>query len=440
MPILFSQNIRSLLRTLRPLDALLPCSLVLHLYKTNSALSQGLLLIWVAIRFLEPVFQNRGKVDSRHLGTAYALFTGLLLFQAHTIAIRADKVGFSQYLMVAIGLAVGFTLNLKAWRILLQWMNIATLSICTVLLSHFQSHEMWIGIIQGDGIMSSVNDEIFAKGYGGINRIATMLCLLTIASWASARLSKSRFFQILGGLGTCIGYFTCLASESRMAAIAPITGIIISWLIIHGRSLLRSSNRKNLIIRAILILGPFFAIGTFVVGSDLDVGFSGDLTRLKLIRCWLSSVYKTKISNIVWGNSREKVMSLCSNNNIGNADDTKRAIGHAHNTFAHITGLHGLFGIIAICILIIVIYRGMISQILHSRITFKSISSNPITNFSWGEACLGFNLTILICSLTTTIHIYNHVNQLLIGLLLSASLAPPLTARNTRPCLPPEPL
>ncbi len=434
------QNIKLFLTKLQLQDALLPCSLVLHLYKTNSALSQGLLLIWVVIRFLEPVFQNRGKVDSRHLGTAYALFTGLLLFQAHTIATRADKVGFSQYLMVAIGLAVGFTLNLKAWRILLQWMNIATLSICTVLLSHFQSPEMWMGIIQGDGIMRSVNDEIFAKGYGGINRVATMLCLLTIASWASARLSKGRLFQILGGLGTFIGYFTCLASESRMAAIAPITGIIIGWLIIHGRSLLRSSNRKNTAIKAMLILSPFFAIGTLVLGSDLDVGFSGDVTRLKLIRCWLSSTYKIKISNVAWGNSREQVMNLCSNNNIGNVDETKRAIGHAHNTLAHITGLHGLFGIIAICILIIVIYRGMISQISYSPITPNSIPSNAITSFSWGEACLGFNLTILICSLTTTIHIYNHVNQLLVGLLLSASLASSLTARNMSATLPPEPL
>ena len=433
MPILFSQNISSLLRKLRPLDALLPFSLILQLDKSQNSLSLGLLLIWVVLRFLEPILINRSRQDSRHAGTAYALFLGLLLFQARAIVTRTDQIGISQYLMVALGLAVGFSLSPDAWRRLLQWLNLATLAISIRLLSHFRFEQDWLG---------EVNREVFDEGYGNINRLAVVLCLLTITSWASARLSRRRFFQILGGLGAGVGYVTCLFTESRMAAIAPLTAVIACWLILHGHSLLTSKARmsKPLLIAAVLI--PLGTIWTFVILPDIDVGFSGDNTRMRLIRCWAGSLFSGESSLLYGtGHSREKIMALCSDKNIGNiAAHLPGAAGHAHNAYVHLTALHGLFGVVAILLLVLVSSHGMLHHLRLAQASNSKDTKRSSINFSWGEACLGFNLTILICSLTTTIHIYNHVNQLLIGLLLSASLAPSLTARNTRPSFPPEPL
>jgi hypothetical protein len=143
-------------KKLRPLDALLPISIVVQLDKAQNSLSLGLLLIWVALRFLDPVVKNRSRNDNRHSGTAYALLIGLLLFQARAIVTRSDETGISQYLMVALGLAVGFSLGLNAWRRLLQWINLATLAISITLLSHFRLEHGWL---------QDLNRQLFNEGY-----------------------------------------------------------------------------------------------------------------------------------------------------------------------------------------------------------------------------------------------------------------------------------
>lgn len=90
----------------------LPVSLVLQLDKAHNRLSLGLILTWVALRFLEPVLKFRSRPDSLHMGTAYAIFLGLSLFQARAIVTRSDTSGISQYLMVAMGMAVGYSLSI----------------------------------------------------------------------------------------------------------------------------------------------------------------------------------------------------------------------------------------------------------------------------------------------------------------------------------------
>ena len=427
------QDISSLLKKLRPLDALLPISIVVQLDKAQNSLSLGLLLIWVALRFLDPVVKNRSRNDNRHSGTVYALFLGLLLFQARAIVTRSDETGISQYLMVALGLAVGFSLGLDAWRRLLQWINLATLAISITLLSHFRLEHGWL---------QDLNRQLFNEGYGNINRLGVVMCLLTISSWASARLSRHRLFQALGACGTVVGYLTCLATESRMAAITPLFAVLASWLILHARPLLKSKTKAKLPLMIAAGLIPLGTIWTFVILPDLDVGFSGDITRMRLIRCWAGSLFSGQSSLLYGtGHDRSKIMELCSDANIGNIwAGVQGASGHAHNTYAQLIALHGLFGIVAILILVLLISRGMIHQCRMATTGDNPDTTPEWASFSWGEACLGFNLTVLIGSLATTIHIYNHVNQLLIGLLLSASLAPSLTTRNTRPSLPPESL
>ena len=427
------QDISPFFKRLRPLDALLPISLVLQLDKAQNSLSLGLILIWVALCFLDPVIKNRSKHDSRHSGTVYALCLGLLLFQARTIVTGSDETGISQYLMVALGVAVGFSLGLNAWRRLLQWINLATLAISITLLSHFRIEHDWL---------QDINRQLFNEGYGNINRLGVVLCLLTITSWASARLSRHRLFQALGASGAALGYLTCLATESRMAAITPLIAVFASWVILHGSPLLKSKSKAKLPLMVAAVLIPLGTIWTFVILPDIDVGFSGDNTRMRLIRCWAGSLFSGQSSLLYGtGHNRSKIMELCSDANIGNIwAGVPGASGHAHNTYAQLMALHGLFGIVAILILVLVISRGMIEQCRTSIAGETTETVHGWTNFSWGEACLGFNLTVLIGSLLTTIHIYNHVNQLLIGLLLSASLAPSLTTRNTRPSLPAEPL
>ena len=432
MPIPSTRDISSLLKKLHPLDSLLPISIILQLDKAKNSLSLGLILIWVALRFLNPIVKNRSRNDSRHSGTGYALLVGLLLFQARAIVTGSDETGISQYLMVALGLAVGFSLGLDDWRRLLQWINLSTLAISITVLSHFRIEQGWL---------QDLNRQLFNEGYGNINRLAVVLCLLTISSWASARLSRHRLFQVLGACGSALGYLTCLATESRMAAITPLIAILASWLILHARPLLQSKAQAKLplIIGAGLI--PLGIIWKFVILPDLNVGFSSDIHRMKLIRCWAGSLFSGQSSLLYGtGHDRSKIMELCSDANIGNWASAQGASGHAHNTYAQLMALHGLFGIVAILILVLLISRGMIHQCRIATIDDNSDRTPKWASFSWGEACLCFNLTVLIGSLPTTIHIYNHVNQLLIGLLLSASLAPSLTTRNTRPSLPSESL
>lgn len=414
-----TKKITLFLTALRPLDALLPISIILQLDKAKNSLSLGLLLIWIAIRFVEPVLKRSTKKDSRHMGTAYAIFLGLLLFQSRAIVTHSDETGMSQYLMVAMGLAVGYSLSLKAWRSLLHWLNLATLVISITFLSNFRLEHDWL---------QDINLQVFNEGYGNINRLAVMFSLLTIASWGAARLSRRTVFQVLGGVGAGLGYLTCLATESRMATITPLVAVIASWLIIHGRTLLESTARTKLPLIAAISMIPLSTIWAFGILPDLDVGLSGDITRIRLIRCWAESIFSGS-NRFLYGTgyNREKIMELCSDIKIGNISaHAPGSSGHAHNTYAHLTALHGLLGITAIIILAIIISRGMLQ---HIQLEYKLSGSQhhlpiPLRSFSWGDACLAINLTILFMSLSTTVHIYNHVNQLVIGLLLSASLAP----------------
>lgn len=400
------------LKRWRPIDGLLGAGLILQLYRDLRELSLGLLLIWVAIRFLEQVRDHRRVPGSHHAGTVYALFTGLLLIQSRTIVTGSDELGFTQYFLVATGIASGYTLTKASWRTLLNWMSLTTFIMSIWLLSFYNDTPEWL---------NQAYRAVFDEGYGNINRLGVALSILTIGSWYAARLATRGPFRIATGVAAGLGYITCLATESRMAAIAPLIGAVGGWGIRHAPTLLKGTNKFKLaaLVTAILIT-PIAAIWIFVFQPDLDVGMSGDSVRLRISSCWIRSIFSGNNRFLYGtGHDREAIMKMCSDEKIGNIwANTPGSAGHAHNTFAHIIGLHGLFGFLALTILAIVIVRGIFA---HCRQPQEA--PNPIQG-SWGETCIGINLTLLICALSTTIYIYNHLNQLLIGLMLSCALCP----------------
>lgn len=145
-----------------------------------------------------------------------------------------------------------------------------------------------------------------------------------------------------------------------MAAIAALVAIAASWLILHGRGLLKSSGRGKFIWLLGIILIPLRTIWTFAILPDIDVGFSGDNTRIRLIRCCAESIFTGK-NGVLYGTGHHKqqMMELCSDTKIGNIwANPPESSGHSHNTYAHLTGLHGLQGVVAI----LIISRGMLNH------------------------------------------------------------------------------
>ena len=92
-------------------------------------------------------------------------------------------------------------------------------------------------------------------------------------------------------------------------------------------------------------------------------------------------------------------------------------IGHAHNTFAQIAGQHGILGIISLLILVLLVVIGLRTQLANVR---GVLPLGP-EGMTWAEAALGINLALAFTSFTTTIFIYSHLNQVLIGLLAATA-------------------
>jgi hypothetical protein len=137
--------------------------------------------------------------------------------------------------------------------------------------------------------------------------------------------------------------------------------------------------------------------------------------------CWAGSIFAGN-NRFLYGTGHDKtfIMERCTDEKVGNYWQAVpgNTTGHAHNVFAHIMGLHGVFGIIAMGLLATIYVKG----VLYFAKTEEIFASLPISYAPWSEAIISMGVFMLVCSMSTTFYIYNHTLQVLIGLALGMPL------------------
>jgi O-antigen ligase len=418
-------RIRTWLGQWRPGDALLPIIILLHLYKATRDTSLGLLVIWMAWRLTLPLIERYLGSDRRGPVLSHvALFLGLLLVNARPIALRDDIEGPTQFLVIALGFVLGTLLVQKAWRATFAWLALsAILLIAPFLQEAFAS---------GGGLPFSFEaiERIYSstmRGYGGISRFATLALILTICSWYLLLLSRSLLTRSLGLAGVISGYILCLGSGSRTSVVAAPMAAALAWVVLR----LKGRSRKLKLLAALLPIAIPLAWGLwwFVLSPEAARNRISDYNRMAATRCWLSIMFSGDdrfLFGIGYGS--EKPNQICYH--IPDFRGELGTIGHAHSTFAQMGGQHGILGILALLILVTLVVLGLRRQLS----SVQGILPLGPGGTTWAEASLGINLALALNAIATTIHIANHMNQMLIGLLaataLSALKPPPLDSSD----------
>jgi len=122
------------------------------------------------------------------------------------------------------------------------------------------------------------------------------------------------------------------------------------------RSKGRSRKFFNISLTITTVMATLIGMWWFVIGAKSTKYLTSDSHRLEAARCWLSAMF-TGSNRFLYGVgfNNEKLNSLCIY-----IRGEGRSMGHAHNTFAQIGGHHGLLGIIALSILLIVVVQGLV--------------------------------------------------------------------------------
>lgn len=395
------------------MDALLPLSIALHSYKSSRELGVGLLVIWIAWRLSVCLIEAGG--DGRRppaLQACLGLFLGLLLVNGRLIALRDDVQGPSQFLLIALGFVIGCLLVPQAWRITIGWLAFSVLPLLFLFIVEAHASGLPLTLSQIETIYNTT-----MRGHGGINRFATLALMLTMCAWYFTLFAKGLLAKGLGILTVISGYALCLGSGSRIAIFGAPLAVFLAWAVIRLQG-----RRSQMLVR--LLLGAsglfiFLMFWWFVLSPEAATNRMSDFLRMEAARCWLSLMFSGH-NRFLFGSGygSEIPNKICYH--IPDFRGQFGTIGHAHNTFAHIAGQHGLLGLIALLILLLLIGRGLRGQ-------FASIQSSlplPLgpASTTWAEATLGINLALAFNFLATTIHISNQINQVMIGLLAATAV------------------
>lgn len=407
------KSVRPWLERWRPVDALLPISIALHVYKSSREAGVGLLVIWLAWRLLNGLLNGNHNLQrpagfQAHLG----MFLGLLLVNARLIALRDDVQGPSQFLLIALGFVIGCLLGARAWRVTLGWLAVATLPLLTLFLAEAHASSMPLTFAQLEIIYNTT-----MRGHGGISRFATLVLMLTTCAWYFTLFAQTQLSRAVGILSLISGYVLCLGSGSRTAIYGAPLAAFLAWFVtrLQGR-------RNQMLMRFLLGAGGLFVVlllWWFVLSPEAARNRMSDLNRMEAARCWLSIMFSGK-ERFLFGSGYGSEIPNRICHHIPDFRGQYGTIGHAHNTFAHIAGQHGLLGLIALLILILLILKGLRGQFLALRPWLPRPLSPAAT--TWAEAALGLNLALALNVVATTIHISNQINQVLIGLLAASAL------------------
>ena len=399
---------------IQPVDVLLPISIVLHTFqdKPLKTTSLGLLVIWMTWRLLVPLLQgviNGDRNFEEKFQTPLILLLGLLLINTRMITLRTDLQGAVQFLLIALGVLVGSLLSQRQWKHTLTWLGIASLPLSFLFL-----HE---AIASGFPLVLSSVKPIFntrLDGYGSLNRFATLLVMVTMASWYSFILNRGLLIKGITLAGAISGYLLCVGSGSRMATWAVPISALMAWLVMRLKG--RSKKFWALAISLIALLAIALILWWYL-GPNVRDNVYSDSHRLAAAVCWLSGMLSGNnrfIYGVGWSN--EKLNEFCYH--IPNHDHTLGHLGHGHNTLAQMGGHHGLLGIIALMMLVILIVRGLLRQ----QSSIREVLPLGFRGTTWPEMALGINFALAFNALSTTIHHRSQVNQILIGLLAATAL------------------
>jgi O-antigen ligase len=259
------------------------------------------------------------------------------------------------------------------------------------------------------------------RGHGGVNRFGTLALLLTMSAWYFTFLSRSLVLKSFGVVSLISAYIMCLGTGSRIASYGAPLAAIVAWA-----SLRLLGRRSVKLPRFLLAAGSAFLallMWWFVFSPESARNRMSDFFRLEAARCWFSIMFSGR-NRFIWGvgYGSETPNRICYH--IPDARGELGTIGHAHNTLAHIAGQHGMLGLVALFILLLIVGVGLRNQCRSIRLSLPLPLRTPL--MPWAEVTLGLNLAILFNFLATTVHRSHQINQVLIGMLAASALSIPL--------------
>ena len=383
-----------------PEHGLLAAAIALGPFREHRDYSLGLAIIWLSLHLLRQLWTSRQYVKGKIASLTPGIALGLLLIQSRMLMRMDDHEGPTRYLLIAVALLVGSCLSNTNWKHLLQWIATGTLILSMMFWLQLDStNSLWI---------HAANKNWAGEGYGGINMFCSVLNVLTLCSFYGFRLSDKLLQRLITGSACLLSYSLCLVSQSRMAAVAPLLAVFFAWLISEGWSKVkRLSNLPKAGAIGILMLLPSATYWHFAIRPDLSSNMVNDTARLQIWWCNLQNSVFAGNNKIIYGSGFD-------------SSRIRDACGHAssHNAYVQFLSMHGLLGSIALLVLLILVSQGIRHHLRHRG------DARGRWRCSWAEVALGTNLLILFTAISSSTHLGGYLNPLLIGLMLSMSLAP----------------
>ena len=405
-------------------NALLSAGIILQIEHSSKQLGVGLIIIWMSITFLAKITE-RGDQTNKNESSLYALLLGLLLIQTRTILKIEDEFGLTQYFLIGLGIATAASLRLEQWKRLLQWMGATSIPLLALFALHQLETEVIFVQYFGDNLNS------VSQAFSDIDELRsylqeTVFSFLTISGLIAGRISTNSKGRLISYFGAICGFILCLITDSRMAIIAPIISIILGIALSHTRKIRQLKVKTKIIFASTIVASSLAIILTIVIFPVIKItpelpALASDRGRINIALCWANSMFSGD-NRFIYGSGHDKefIMRRCTDEKVGIYwSKPGRTRGHAHNVLAHMMGLHGFFGIIALTLLASVYFKGLIYFIREEKI-FDYL---PLTFAPWSEAIITMGFFMMICALSTSFFVYNHTLQVIIGL----SLGMPLT-------------
>ena len=395
-----ARPLTSNLWALHPEHLLLAAAIALGPFREHRDYSLGLTILWLSLHWIRALWAQRNLIHRQLTTIVPGIALGLLLIQTRMLLTMEDHEGPTRYMLIAFALLVGSNLSLASWKRLLQWITAGSLAVSIFfLVSLATSNGAWLG---------TVNKDVFGEGYGGINMLGSVLNIFTVLSAYTLRISKNNLIKLLAASTFFTSYALCLASNSRMTAVAPLLALFIAWITSEGwKKLLKLSNpfRPAAILFVLSVPAAIYWYGAIL--PDIGSGMKSDIARLNIWQCSLENSIFAGNNRIAYGNGFQW-------------KPIQEACGHwqAHSSYVHFLSMHGLLGLIALAVIMLIVFKGIrdhLRQSGHERSLWHS---------SWGEVALGSTLVVMITAVSSTTYLGGYLNPFLIGLMLSMGLAP----------------
>ena len=381
-----------------PEHCLLAAAIALGPFREHRDYSLGLAILWLSWHLLRQLWSSRHHLKGHIASLTPGIALGLLLIQSRMLMRMDDNEGPTRYLLIAVALLVGSGLSQTSWKHLLQWMAAGTLILSII---------FWLqSDITNNNWLYDANKYWAGEGYGGINMLGSALNVLTVCSFYSVRLSKKLIPRLISGVSCLLSFTLCLASNSRMAAVAPLLAIFFAWLASSGWDRAkRLPKLAKTVVTGVFILIPLSTYWYFAIRPDISMGMVNDTARLEIWWCNLQNSIFAGNNKIVYGSGYDW-------------SAIRDACGHAssHNAYIQFLSMHGLLGGIAFAMLLIFVVKGIRDHLLHRD------NERSLWSCSWGETALGTTLVVLFAAISSSTHLGGYLNPLLIGLMFSMGL------------------